>query len=102
MNPDNPRLRALVTLARFLQNSSNAYVTSLLGMNTLFDVAPSSDLARSAGSKPKEWIEGDKSADDSRIVFLAQVVETWLQTERPQTSDDAPMTDDSVKEDFNP
>jgi hypothetical protein len=46
-----------VTLARFLQNSSNAYVTSLLGMNTLFEVAPSSDLARSAGGKPKEWIE---------------------------------------------
>ncbi|GHJ85997.1 hypothetical protein NliqN6_2399 [Naganishia liquefaciens] len=78
------RLRALVNLSKFLQSSSNAYVTSLLGMNTLFDLAPSANVSTSAD------------------VFLAQIVDTWVQTDTLQSSSDVLMTDELAKNDFNP
>ncbi|KAJ9106050.1 hypothetical protein QFC20_004111 [Naganishia adeliensis] len=80
----NERLKALVDLSRFFQNSSNAYVTTLLGMNTLFDVAPSTDVSRSA------------------ITFLQQVVVSWLESDPNRTSDPALAIDPALRQQFNP
>lgn len=38
----------------------------------------------------------------SSAVFLSQVVDTWVQTDTLQPSEDAVMTDELAPSDFNP
>ncbi|KAJ9123235.1 hypothetical protein QFC22_001430 [Naganishia vaughanmartiniae] len=84
LSPGNERLAALTALSRFMQASSNAWVTTLFGMNTLFDVAPSSDISRPAA------------------LFMEQVVDAWLRSQPLFSSKAASDTASDPEPEFDP
>ncbi|KAJ9107522.1 hypothetical protein QFC21_000979 [Naganishia friedmannii] len=82
--PGNERLAALTALSRFMQTSSNAWVTTLFGMNTLFNVAPSAEISRPAA------------------LFMEQVVDAWLRGQALFSSNAASDASGGYEQSFDP
>ncbi|KAJ9124445.1 hypothetical protein QFC24_003234 [Naganishia onofrii] len=82
--PGNERLAALAALSRFMQTSSNSWVTTLFGMNTLFDVAPSSEISRPAA------------------LFMEQVVDAWLRSQALPTTNVTSDAPSGPAQEFDP
>lgn len=102
----NERLAAIVALSRFMQTSSNAWVTTLFGMNTLFDVAPSSEISRPAACKctfsSLHLLRSLNALDFHSTVFMEQVVDAWLRSQVLFTSNAASDAPSAAKQTFDP